>query len=368
LKFRILKILGLLCVGLLTLGNGPASAEELRLPRIAEAYRIGDNAYVRALKVDEGHNSLWVGTSAGAIEVDLSSLDLKNVYTRAEGLANEYVFAIGIDKEGEIWLGTNAGGVNKTKPGGGWKIYFPMHGLADFWVYSFAYEDNGNVWIGTWDGVSVFDPKTETFKTYRNELVNVWVYGMDIDKMGRIWMGTEGGVSVYDHGKWSSWTHEDGLGADNVSNAPSSPNTGLGTRSRHDLSVFDSGGKDTYNPNYVFASHVDNKTGDIWFGTWGGGVSLFDGEKKWQSLSSDDVLAGNIVYSIAQEKDGTLWFGTNNGASRYDGKNWTTFNRSNGLIGNSVFAITVDPENNIWLGTKGGVSRLTYNSAVNEDK
>ena len=50
---------------------------------------------------------------------------------------------------------------------------------------------------------------------------------------------------------WRAWTHADGLGAPNEARLPSSKNTGLGTRERHDLSVLRDG-RATYNPSYVF--------------------------------------------------------------------------------------------------------------------
>jgi len=354
------KTMAAVFTGFVAISSTSVFAEDLKVPRIVETYRIGDNAFVRALKVDEKKGSLWVGTSVGAMEVGLDKQDLRNVYTRKEGLANEYIFAIGVGPQNRTWLGTNAGGVSRAKEGGGWQTFFPMHGLADYWVYAFAFDQEGQAWIGTWDGVSVLDLKTDKFTTYRKELINVWVYGIDIDTKGRVWLGTEGGITMYDHGKWASWTSKDGLGKKNTEKLSTSPNTGLGTRSRHDLSVFDSGGAATYNTDYVFAVHVDNQDDQVWFGTWGGGASKFDGQKGWVSMSESDGLAGNIVYSIAQEKSGVLWFGTNNGLSRYDGKEWVSYNTSNGLIGTNVFAVEVTPNNDIWVGTKGGVTRLTY--------
>ncbi len=167
-----------------------------------ESFQVGNNAYVRSLAIDKFRNSLWVGTSVGVIEIDLASQEMKNVFTREHGLANEYVFAIGIAPSGEVWFGTNAGGTSRYKDGA-WKTFFPMHGLADYWVYSFAFQGEG-VWIGTWNGVNRFEPATQTFKTYREELINIWVYGIDIDARGRIWFGTEGGVSMLDGDRWVS--------------------------------------------------------------------------------------------------------------------------------------------------------------------
>ena len=176
-----------------------------------------------------------------------------------------------------------------------------------------------------------------------------------MDSKKRMWFGTEGGVSMFDGKHWRSWNHKDGMGAPNEDNLPISLNTGLGTRSRHDLSVLVDG-EPTYNPNYVFcieAAPDDN----IWVGTWGGGVSRFDG-KKWHNYTTHDGLAGNIVFSMARDKDGAWWFGTNNGVSRFDGKHWLSLDRRDGLFGDSVYAVAAAPNGDVWVGTRNGVARI----------
>jgi ligand-binding sensor domain-containing protein len=334
----------------LALAALPAQAQ-----RVKDVFEVGTGVYVRALTVEPARGALWVGTSAGVHEVDLGSGKLRNTFTRKEGLANEYVFAVGLDREGFKWFGTNAGGVSRYKDGK-WKTFFPMHGLADYWIYSFAQQQRSNdFWIGTWAGVNRYDPKSGKFTTYVKELINEWVYGISIDALDRVWFGTEGGVSMYDGKRWVSWTHKDGLGAANTDNLPFSANTGLGTRSRHDLSV-GSEGTATYNPKYVF-SILAAADGSVWAGTWGGGAARWDG-KAWTNLTTKDGLAGNIVYSMAQERDGTLWFGTNQGLSRWDGKQFRNLGTAQGLLDRHVYAIAVAPNGELWAGTKKGVARI----------
>jgi ligand-binding sensor domain-containing protein len=324
-------------------------------PHVKDVYEVGAGVYVRALTVEPARTAMWVGTSAGVHEVDLANGKLRNTFTRKEGLANEYVFAVGLDRAGNKWFGTNAGGASRYKDGK-WKTFFPMHGLADYWIYSFAQQRNGDFWIGTWAGANKVDAKTAKFSTYVKELVNEWVYGITVDGQDRVWFGTEGGVSMFDGSKWVSWTHKDGLGAPNIDNLPFSANTGLGTRSRHDLSV-GLDGPATYNPNYVF-SILSAPDGSIWAGTWGGGVSRFDG-KSWSNLTMKDGLAGNIVYSMAQDRDGVFWFGTNNGLSRFDGKTWKNLGMKEGLLERNVYAVAVAPDGDVWVGTRKGVARVT---------
>jgi ligand-binding sensor domain-containing protein len=317
---------------------------------------VGNNVYVRALASEPASGGLWIGTSVGVHEIDLETRNVRQTFTRDHGLANEYVFAIRVDHKGYKWFGTNAGGVSRYRDGE-WKTFFPMHGLADYWVYSFAEQRDGTLWIGTWEGVNRVDPLTGEFVTYKEELVNEWVYGIAVDASDRVWFATEGGVSMFDGEIWRAWTHNDGLGAPNAEQLPPSKNTGLGTRSRHDLGVL-RGGEATYNPNYVFAVHVDPED-KVWAGTWGGGVAVFDGEK-WKNYTIADGLAGNIVYSIAQDRSGALWFGTSHGLSRFDGEHWSRFDRSNGLFDENVYALTVAPNGDIWAGTRGGVVRIGY--------
>ena len=187
------------------------------------------------------------------------------------------------------------------------------------------------------------------------ELINEWVYGIAVDKGGRVWFGTEGGVSMFDGKTWKAWTHRDGLGAPNEARLPASTNTGLGTRSRHDLNV-QTAGTATFNPNYVFSMHAAPDS-TVWAGTWGGGVSRFDG-KQWQNFTVKDGLAGNLVYAIAQDERGVMWFGTENGVSRYDGKTWQNFRRQDGLLENNVYALAAAPDGSLWAGTKRGVARI----------
>jgi ligand-binding sensor domain-containing protein len=322
--------------------------------KVLDTFEVGANVYVRALTLERERGVFWVGTSAGVHEVDLATLKPRNTFTRKEGLANEYVFAVGIDHKGYKWFGTNAGGASRYKDGE-WKTFFPMHGLADYWIYAFTSQKDGTLWIGTWAGANKVDPKTGKFTTYVKQLINEWVYGLGVDAQDRVWFGTEGGVTMFDGKAWRSWTHKDGLGAPNTDDLPASTNTGLGTRSRHDLATTLEGSA-TYNPNYVFSILV-RPDQSVWAGTWGGGVARYDG-KAWSNLNSRDGLAGNIVYSMAEDADGVLWFGTNKGVSRYDGRTWQTFGRKEGLLEENVYAIAVAPSGEVWAGTRRGVSRI----------
>src|SRR5688572_22036397 len=118
--------------------------------------------------------------------------------------------------------------------------------------------------------------------------------------------------------------------------------------------------------NNIIYSIVEDKTGNIWFGTSGGGVSRYDG-KSFTSLTTAQGLSNNTVWSILQDKKGDLWFGTSGGGvCRYDGKSFINFTAAHGLANNTVRSITEDKTGNLWFATEGGgVSRYDGKSFTN---
>ena len=83
----------------------------------------------------------------------------------------------------------------------------------------------------------------------------------------------------------------------------------------------------------------------------------------WRRLTVADGLVHDRVYVMYIDNDKKMWFGTEGGVSRFDGKNWKSFTRDDGLVENLVRAIVQDHEGTLWFGTypyarrKGGISR-----------
>jgi serine phosphatase RsbU (regulator of sigma subunit) len=114
------------------------------------------------------------------------------------------------------------------------------------------------------------------------------------------------------------------------------------------------------------ACSIMDKTGNLWFGTYGGGVSRYDG-KTFTNYTTAQGLANNLVRSITEDKTGNLWFGTEGGGvSRYDGKTFTNYTTAQGLANNIVYSISEDKTGNLWFGTNGGgVSRYDGKTFTN---
>ncbi|MFY9269886.1 MAG: two-component regulator propeller domain-containing protein [Candidatus Manganitrophaceae bacterium] len=353
---------------------GTNGAEPPALPgtnSLWTGWSIGE-VVVRALAVRG--DEVWIGTSNGLIRFNRKTEE-HQVYNAKTGLVSNIIVSIRFDAKGTAWIGTYGGGLSKfdgknwehfTPYGRGsknfgpeWVQYSPKNGLGDLWVYDLLFEPDGTMWAATWKGASRFDGNRFVTYTVDDGLVDKWVYTIEREPSGVLWFGTEGGVNRFD-GKTKTmkgWTHQDGLGAD-VSAAgekPASKGDGYEEGPRHHQQPE----KETQsaNPNYVISSAID-ANGTKWFGTWGGGLSRFDG-KTFKNYTTSEGLAGNIVNAIEIDKEGVFWIGTNKGVSRFDGKRFESFTMMNGLLGNYVYSIAVDSDGNKWFGTFGGVSRYT---------
>jgi ligand-binding sensor domain-containing protein len=66
-----------------------------------------------------------------------------------------------------------------------------------------------------------------------------------------------------------------------------------------------------------------------------------------------------LVTAIAIDAAGHEWFGTyGGGVSHFDGTTWTTYTTADGLASNGVSAIAIDAAGHRWFGTEGGVSKF----------
>ncbi len=107
-------------------------------------------------------------------------------------------------------------------------------------------------------------------------------------------------------------------------------------------------------------SMIQDSRGYLWLGTYGGGISKFDGIS-FQNFSKKDGLSDNIVSAVYEDKDGNIWMGMGNndgGACVYNGKTFKTLTTRDGLSNNKVFCIVQDNKGNMWFGTDDGLNRF----------
>lgn len=113
---------------------------------------------------------------------------------------------------------------------------------------------------------------------------------------------------------------------------------------------------------------LQDKAGNLWFGTTGEGVYCYDG-KSFSQFTVKDGLSNNKIWSMLEDNTGNIWFGTDSGVSRYNGKimlkipisSIDGFNIYPGSSNNkpsesnAVWSILQDKSGKIYFGTDNGI-------------
>lgn len=134
----------------------------------------------------------------------------------------------------------------------------------------------------------------------------------------------------------------------------------------------------------VYALAEDDE-GYLWFGT-AGGVSVLDyagtpfdkGDDAWITFTTDDGLAHNFVLAMAEDSGGRWWFGTrgggvsvlDDGGTPWDKGDdvWITFTTADGLARDDVYFVAEDGGGRWWFGTQGGGVSVLDNGGTPFDK
>lgn len=105
---------------------------------------------------------------------------------------------------------------------------------------------------------------------------------------------------------------------------------------------------------------LQDKEGNLWFGTTGEGVYRYDG-KEFTQFTEKDGLSNNSVWSILEDATGKIWFGTDDGISCFDGgviskvpivlTNPIGFSEDTSFRKNAVWSLFQDKSGIIWFGT-----------------
>lgn len=259
-----------------------------------------------------------------------------NQLTDADGLSQSTIFSMIQDKDGYLWLGT-IDGLNRYD-GYEFRVYSNDHldstSISDNFI-SALYEDyDGYIWVGTVNGyLNCFDKKTEKFKRYF------------------------------------------------ISNFFSSKIANDDDYYEYPLAF-------SRNQNNSITSIAEDINGNLWIGTWGNGIVIFDRKNNntvhlFNDKANSFSLSSNRITDILIEKNNDIWIATFGG-----GLNKLSTNSSqidvNGtdalykflhfkfdtitpqsISDNKITCLHEDKTGNIWIGTfNSGLNKLDINNKL----
>jgi signal transduction histidine kinase/ligand-binding sensor domain-containing protein len=295
--------------------------------------------------------SLWLAMGGFASDYGLVRLldDELTHFTMEHGLPTNTLEAVTVAPNGDVWTGGWGGlarldgeSVYAFEAEDGWvggDVYHLLHDGARLWigggaglfcydgseflrvgdigeVETIALDAEGTIWAGGTALIRVDDDLTVTAMPYPGHFVQGLVPTPD-----RLWIGTDAGIYSLTDGHLTA--HEIWSGAQPVVRAM-----------------------------------IADDDGDLWFGTggfhWsvgGGGTSgsgmarLRVGE--FESYTAEDGLARDESMTLEQRRDGSIWVGSWDGVSRFDGDR---FHPVEGVRGNT-FALHEDRQGQLWIPT-----------------
>ena len=305
--------------------------------------------FVNSLLSKDGQ--IWVGTETGGItKLAPRQLQLeffKHDAANPASLSPNAVNAMYAAPDGTLWVGTVEGGLNALAPGSRNFTHYTManSGLPHNSVSTLAADNRGNLWIGTWGtGIAVMnlqqpgriiplvvDAKHQPFLNFAGALV----YDPINDGM---WLGTNDGLFFYD------------------------------LKRQQLIEPF----KGCLNVRGCIGSLI-TRDGKLLMGCVQGMVEINlksripgkgDFAVKYHQYKLDDPKSGVIdkILSFCLAKDGKIWLGSN-GYGLYcynynkEGKTYVkSFTTNNGLANNTVKGIVEDNQGMLWIATDNGLS------------
>jgi ligand-binding sensor domain-containing protein len=318
------------------------------------------NNYISCIKEDSKHN-LWIGTMNGLCRYN--GIEFKK-YKLSGDSAQVSIKSLDIDSKGRKWLATNSG-VLFLDDKGTTNVTELLKDKKTV-ITSVLVDKHDNVWYGNSDGLYKIIENNNSFKKIKfdksNGFTNNSIPCIKMDAKGNLWIGTYGdGVYVYNGSKFFRIDLNLELYKQTVLDCYFDRNDNVwlatlnqgvaqyNTSSKNFTWITE---KEGLSNNHV-RSIIQDKSGNYWFGTSGGGVCNYFG-KQFTVYDKSAGLAGNFIYSIFRDSHQRLWIGTSDrGLSVFDSSGISNYSGDNGFANVKVKAICEDDNGNVYFGTDG---------------
>lgn len=342
---------------------------------------------------------LWIGTDQGGINVlDKNRTSFQHYMSNPNDnatIVSNTIHKLVFDKNGQLWIGSD-GGLNILNPKTGKVIRVKSSPVEpnSFFIYNggrsvrdIYIDDAGIYWVAIHQGgVNKYDSNLTFFnhKHYNvfdpNGLTGSSVMAFAESPIGDIFIGTEGtGINVWN--RKTGQIHPYKLKEEKANTASiialgvSGKTLLVGTYQRGFYSVDMTTGASKY--YFLPYSPTDSRDlpvnciktdsqGNIWLGTNGNGVYLFDPvqqslittEKIFGLKPSQKIPLNGFITAIEEDKNGNIWLGSNGtgiAVFNLQQKRFTVLNHINSKLPiDKVQSIYCDHAGQIWVGAQGG--------------
>lgn len=359
------------------------------------------NLWIQDLCEDREHN-LWIATDdAGLIRLQGRTASYLG---RAEGLPSEHARCLLVDRNGDLWVGTDNGLARFHH--GKFVVYRTEQGLPGNEIRALSEAPDGTVWIATagphictWDGtqfkpadfkslsprakinaLQISSDKTvwigttaglirkhgdqERCFTKTDGLADDLIQCLTLARNGGVWVGTKDGFSRLLGDHVETFRTRDGLSQSTVYTLCEDHEGSMWIGTKHGLNQFADRRTLPFTTTEGLPSNdtgpvLQDQLGNVWVGTLGAGLARYDGRQFSNVATLQTGLLSNTVLSLADGGDGQLWVGTDQGLCRlHDGRILDHFTTEQGLPSNIILCLSRDHAGALWAGTTAGLAEF----------
>jgi signal transduction histidine kinase/ligand-binding sensor domain-containing protein len=312
---------------------------------------LSSNAVFSVYEDAEGRK--WIGTLRGGIDIiETHQNPFKKIFDNSDKPAiPEKNFINCFCETGKnIWIGTSGGGLKYWDRHSNTYINY-LHdprnpnSISANAITNIINDESNKTWIATWNGgINCFSSITKSFEHYTcfNPYTsapenNVWLLYEDSEKI--LWASTTNNGTLYTFNKQKNKFEIFDQKLVNIQCLAEDNENNLWGGNYSSLIKIDRTNKKhvTYEIGYAVRSIHEDRKGNFWVGTDGGGLLKFNKlTGSFVRYTMDNGLTNNSVLRILEDKKGNLWLSTFNGLSKFDPQKsrFRNFSQSDGLQSN----------------------------------
>ncbi len=278
------------------------------------------------------------------------------------GQALDAVSCFAMSPDGALWIGTRGAGLYRYD-GRNFTSFTHCDGLSDDRVADILVDRTGNIWVATRDGLNRLRPVPFGVVTASAGLPAAMPGGMVQDASGVVWLAPPtGGLfkGRVTSGRAAFTSVEPVNHADRI-NALAVGQGGTIWAGRLGGTVTRFGGARSTERLAGLppvTALLEDADGTLWVGTWNGLVRVADGRRT--VLTTQNGLADNAVQRLFRDAHGTLWVATQKGLARAvnDSDRFVTQPMPPGSAERAL-VLFESPPGSVWVGTADGIARVT---------
>jgi signal transduction histidine kinase/ligand-binding sensor domain-containing protein len=321
---------------------------------------------------------LWISSyGKGLYNID-SRGNILHVYEQSSGKygpASNNIKTLLEDRSGNIWIGTDAGGMARASLRERLLGKFPEEGInysqiSDFLVWSIFEDKAGKVWFGTDKGLAIYDPQTGQAKAVNVPGIGAGVHISHISEpyKDEMWLCYAGGAGYLKNGSFKKV----GLGANDQLMVYKSEPSGkqkllLATSEGLKVLVRKKGvweeqimsGPQQVKMKVTDITRIDDN--DCWLSCPNNGLyALHDDGASFGLTDSFTKIKGLRAVHVDEQNRSVLWLASRTGLWKLDMRTRRAelLYTAHGLANSNVYAVLEDRQHKLWLSTNGGLSSL----------